>query len=133
MQPLYIPASNETPEIHFDYASHQLAIRGESYPENAMSFYAPVRASLESYLTALPAGTAIRVEIGLRYFNSASTKLIRALVGMLNGAAAAGRKVSLYWHHDAEDDMMIEFGQDLSEEHNAIEFRAVAQAEACTA
>lgn len=133
MQALYIPASNETPEIHFDYASHKLAIRGESYPENAMSFYAPVRASLQSYLEAAHGGAPIRVEIALRYFNSASTKLIRALVAMLNATAVAGRKVVLDWHHDAEDDMMIEFGQDLSEEHNAIEFRAVAQAEACAA
>lgn len=130
---LYIPASNETPEINFNYAAHKLAIRGESYPENAMHFYAPVRASLAGYLDAVPPGNAIDVEIALRYFNSSSTKLIRALVAMLNGAAAAGRKVRLAWHHDAEDDMMIEFGQDLCEEHGAIEFRAVAQAEACPA
>lgn len=133
MQALYIPASNETPEIHFDYAAHKLAIRGESYPENAMSFYAPVRASLAGYLDALPPGGAVDVEIALRYFNSSSTKLIRALIAMLDAAAAAGRKVRLAWHHDADDDMMIEFGDDLREEHEAIEFRAVPLAAPCAA
>lgn len=131
MQTLYIPASNETPEIRFDYATHRLAIRGESYPENAMSFYAPVRASLQNYLEALPPGVAIHIEIALRYFNSASTKLIHALVGMLNTVAVTGRKVNLDWHHETDDDMMAEFGADLSEEHSAIEFHAVALTDAC--
>ena len=133
MQDLYIPASNETPEVHFDFSAHRLALRGESYPENAMAFYAPVRASLAGYLERVPAGGAIDVEIALRYFNSSSTKLIRALVAMLNAAAAAGRRVRLAWHHDADDDMMIEFGADLREEHDAIEFRTVAAAAACAA
>lgn len=51
MENLYIPATNETPEINFNFSEHKLHMSGESYPENAMAFYAPVRASLQNYLS----------------------------------------------------------------------------------
>ena len=128
LQDLLIPATNETPEISFEYSNHRLSISGESYPENAMAFYGPVRASLQDYLDKLPINSNIEIEtnIALRYFNSSSTKLIRALVTMLNTAASNGKLVALNWFHDADDDMMTEFGQDLREEHVALSFNSIA-------
>ncbi|BAO29150.1 DUF1987 domain-containing protein [Sulfuritalea hydrogenivorans] len=125
MEDLHIPASNETPEIRFEFSRHRLSMHGESYPENAMSFYGPVRASLQSYLDQVPADSRIEVGIGLRYFNSSSTKLIRALVGMLDKAAENGPSISVDWLHDEDDDMMLEFGIDLKEEHRSLKFSTV--------
>ncbi|HUY02503.1 MAG TPA: DUF1987 domain-containing protein [Rhodocyclaceae bacterium] len=126
MNDLHIAPSNETPEIDFRFSEHRLVIRGESYPENALSFYAPIRNSLQDYLTSLDPGDKVNVAIALRYFNSASTKLIRALVAMLNAAALAGKQIALDWYHDEDDDMMLEFGLDLQEEHTALKYHAVA-------
>ncbi len=128
MKDLHIPPSNETPEVDFRYSEHRLVIRGESYPENAVSFYAPIRNSLQDYLASLGPGDKVTVAIALRYFNSSSTKLIRALVAMLNAAALAGRQVVLDWYHDEDDDMMLEFGLDLQEEHSALTYNAVVTA-----
>lgn len=133
MENLHIAATNESPEIDFRYSEHRLAIRGESYPENAMAFYAPIRASLQGYLDGLPAGARFEVDVALRYFNSSSTKLIRLLVGMLNAAAEAGRTAVVRWHHDPEDDMMAEFGLDLKEEFRALGFACVESADALAA
>jgi len=130
MNDLYIAAGNETPEVNFAYSQNQLSISGESYPENAMAFYGPLRAGLQNYLDALAPGARTEVNIALRYFNSSSTKLIRALVSLLDSAAANGKKVVLNWLHDEDDDMMREFGQDLMEEHEALELRLVAAAAA---
>lgn len=115
MQDLYIPATAETPEVKFAFAEHQLHISGESYPENAMAFYAPLRASLQNYL-ALPHDQHIEAHFSLKYFNSSSTKLLRALISLLHEAAHAGKKIVAHWYHDPEDDMMMEFGQDLKDE-----------------
>jgi len=128
MKDLHIPPSNETPEVDFRFSEHKLVIRGESYPENALSFYAPIRNSLQDYLNSLGPGDKVNVEIALRYFNSSSTKLIRALVAMLNSAALTGKQVILDWHHDEDDDMMLEFGLDLHEEHSALNYNAIATA-----
>lgn len=128
MDDLLIPAGNETPAIEFRYSSHRLSISGESYPENAMAFYGPIRAGLQDYLEKTPAESPLDVHIGLRYFNSSSTKLIRALIGMLDAKARAGRKIILHWLHDEDDDMMREFGEDLREEYEGLDFRATTTA-----
>ena len=128
MQDLHIPPGNETPEVDFRFSEHKLILRGESYPENAMSFYAPIRNSLQVYLDGLGPGNKVNVEIALRYFNSSSTKLIRSLVAMLNATAMAGTQVVLDWHHDEDDDMMLEFGLDLQEEYSALNCKPVATA-----
>ena len=125
MEDLHIPASNETPEIRFEFSRHCLSMHGESYPENAMSFYGPIRSSLQNYLEKLPADGHVEVNIGLRYFNSSSTKLIRALIGMLDQAASHGPTISVDWLHDADDDMMLEFGIDLKEEHHSLKLKTV--------
>lgn len=38
------------------------------------------------------------------------------LIRMLNSAAEAGKRMALKWYHDPEEDMMLEFSQDLKEE-----------------
>lgn len=131
MENLLIAATNESPEIDFRYAENRLSIRGESYPENAMAFYSPVRASLQNYLEATSGG--IEVDVALRYFNSSSTKIIRMLIGMLNAAAEAGKSIVVRWHHDPEDDMMAEFGLDLKEEFRALSLECVDSVEALAA
>lgn len=128
MKDLHIPASNETPEVDFRFSENKLIIRGESYPENAMSFFGPIRNSLQDYLSSLVPGDSVNFEIALRYFNSSSTQLIRALVAMLNAAALTGKHAVLDWHHDEDDDMMLEFGLDLQDEHGALNYNAVATA-----
>jgi hypothetical protein len=120
MQNLYIAPTAETPEVKFLYSEQRLSIQGESYPENAMAFYAPLRAGLQSYLTQLSDQTAVEMHFSLKYFNSSSTKLLRSLISLLNDSAIAGKKITAHWYHDPEDDMMMEFGEDLQDEFGAL-------------
>lgn len=116
MQDIHIQATAETPEVKFLFSRHQLRLSGESYPENAMAFYAPLRAGLQSYISAVPDHTPVEVHFSLKYFNSSSTKLLRSLISLLNDATRDGKTITAYWYHDPEDDMMLEFGEDLQEE-----------------
>jgi hypothetical protein len=126
MDDLHIPAGHDTPEIRFDFSRHHLSMHGESYPENAMSFYGPIRSSLHNYLEDLPADASVYVNVGLRYFNSSSTTLIRALIGMLDKTASSGPSISVDWVHDEEDDTMLEFGTDLKEENRSLCFNTIS-------
>ena len=125
MDNLYIPATNETPEINFRFSEHQLHVSGESYPENAMAFYAPIRASLHDYLAAQPQGE-VEAHFALRYFNSSSTKLIRSMIALMHDSAQAGKRIVTHWYHDPDDDMMSEFGNDLKDEFRMLDIRVVA-------
>ncbi len=127
MEKVYIPATSETPEVTICFASHRLEMRGESYPENAMAFYGPIRAHLGDFLPSVPSGKQVEADFALSYFNSSSTKLIRSLFSMMNEAAERkGVPTVVNWHHDPEDDMMSDFGKDLKEEFIALDVRVVA-------
>ena len=108
-------ATDRSPEISFDFASHRLRITGESYPEDVNVFYGPVLEALERYLQELGAG-ACRVDFELLYFNSSSAKAIMTLLERLDDAAARGASISIHWHYDEEDDTIEELGAEFSED-----------------
>ena len=122
MQALKIGATDRSPEVDFDFASHHLRIRGESYPEDVSAFYGPVLDALEAYLGELGANSC-RFDFELLYFNSSSAKAIMAILERLDEAAAAGAKVTICWHYDAEDDTMQELGEEFGEDLEHAEFR----------
>ncbi|MEI2417185.1 DUF1987 domain-containing protein [Orrella sp. JC864] len=121
MENLFIAATPTSPEIDFRFDAHRLAMRGESYPENAAAFYGPVNAQLDAYLQSCQ-GQEIVVDIALSYFNSSSTKMLFNLFEALNRAALAGNTVRLHWVYDDEDDTIQEFGEELRADFDAIEF-----------
>jgi hypothetical protein len=115
MENLYIAATPSSPEVSFDFAQHRLSVRGESYPENAAAFYGDIIKSLRDYL-ALCTNTSITMDIALAYFNSSSTKMLFNIFEALNGAQHTCNKITVNWYHDEEDDTMLEFGQELSDD-----------------
>lgn len=129
MDNLYIAPTPSSPEVDFQFDARALSLRGESYPENAAAFYGDIIARLKEFLAAQN-GVALEVNIALAYFNSSSTKMLFNLIEALSNAAEAGNQVRLNWFHDEEDDTILEFGQELSEDFPAIEFvtRAVGAA-----
>ncbi|RYF09031.1 MAG: DUF1987 domain-containing protein [Comamonadaceae bacterium] len=121
MENLYIAPTPSSPEVDFKFDTHTLSLRGESYPENAAAFYGDIVARLKEFLATQSAAN-LTVNIALAYFNSSSTKMLFNLIEALNTAAEAGNRVVLNWYHDEEDDTILEFGQELSEDFTAIEF-----------
>ncbi|MEK6421628.1 MAG: DUF1987 domain-containing protein [Burkholderia gladioli] len=121
MDNLYIAATTTSPEIDFRFDQHQLAIKGESYPENAAAFYAPIIEQLSQYLEA-SSGAEITVDVALTYFNSSSTKMLFSIFDSLDQAAQSGSHVALNWYRDEEDETIAEFGEELKADFGAIEF-----------
>ncbi|MDV3239514.1 MAG: DUF1987 domain-containing protein [Gammaproteobacteria bacterium] len=121
MDDLFLCGTASCPEVDFRFSEHRLALRGESYPENAAAFYGPLIERLRTYLERLREAE-VTVDVALRYFNSSSTKLLFNLFGMLNEAARSGNTVVVRWHYDPDDDNMSEFGQELKMDFADIRF-----------
>ncbi len=121
MENLYIAPTPSSPEVDFKFDARSLSLRGESYPENAAAFYGDIIARLKEFLSGQK-DISLEVNIALAYFNSSSTKMLFNLIEALSNAAEDGNQVRLNWFHDEEDDTILEFGQELSEDFPAIAF-----------
>ena len=121
MENFYIEATAISPEVDFKFDTHQLTLRGESYPENAAAFYAPITQQLRSYLATLQ-GNTVTVDIALAYFNSSSTKMLFSIFDALDESAKQGNSIRVNWYFDEEDETIFEFGEELKADFEAIEF-----------
>ena len=121
MENLFIAATPTSPEIDFRFDQHVLSLRGESYPENAAAFYAPVIGQLNAWLQTCRSA-AITVEVTLTYFNSSSTKMLFSVFDALDRAASSGNGVQVNWYRDEEDETILEFGEELQTDFTAIKF-----------
>ncbi|MFC0397000.1 DUF1987 domain-containing protein [Paraburkholderia rhizosphaerae] len=121
MDNLYIAATATSPEVDFRFDQHSLLLRGESYPENAAAFYAPIIEQMRQYL-AESVGAVITIDVVLTYFNSSSTKMLFSMFDALDQAAQSGSRVLMNWYRDEEDETIAEFGEELKSDFHAIEF-----------
>lgn len=127
MQDIYIAAERDKPEVDFKFSKDHLALRGESFPENALTFYGPLVASVIDYLDTAR-NKDIVVDIELRYFNSSSTKILLNLFRIFDLASENQNVVHLNWYHDNEDDTILEFGNDIAEDFISLRYTAIATA-----
>jgi hypothetical protein len=121
MDNFYIAATVTSPEIDFRFDQGLLSLKGESYPENAAAFYAPVIEQLNTWLASCTA-EVITVDVSLTYFNSSSTKMLFSVFDSLDQAASSGKQVLVNWYRDAEDETILEFGEELQIDFTAIKF-----------
>jgi SiaC family regulatory phosphoprotein len=127
MDDVYLDATRHTPQVDFRFSEHRLRLSGEAYPENAAAFFAPLIQACDSYLHE-DGETPVVVDLSLRYLNSASTKLLFHFIAVFDKAASAGRKVVIAFEHDPEDEMLIEFAEDLALDFPSIEMKLVEMA-----
>lgn len=129
MNDLIIDATRSSPAIRFEAASRRLSLSGESYPENAAVFYAPVFEWVKAFLAELGPGESVAVEFEIGYLNSSSTKVILNLLDLFDFAAQAGAAIRVDWRYDPGNETAIECGEDFSAELTAVEFRLVEHPE----
>lgn len=110
---LTLEGSNKTPEVKFNGNTGTLEISGKSIPENSFGFYQPLMTWLDSYIAAPQPQTTIN--ISLEYFNTSSSKCLLDLFRKLSALKNSGKsQVKVLWHHEEDDEDMMEAGQDYS-------------------
>jgi hypothetical protein len=124
MDDLHIPGTRQSPAVDFRFSEHRFRMQGEAYPENASAFFEPLISVVGAY-AARPSDAPVRVELRLRYLNSASTKLLFKWVGVWDKLAETGRKVKLMFETAPDDEVLQEFGEDLKADFSWIDFEIV--------
>lgn len=113
MSPIELPPTTLTPSVVFRPEAGTLSLVGECYPENPTAFFGPIFAALERHFRSAPPGE-FELRCELAYVNSASTKALRRMFGLLDAMGQHGTRVRAVWVHEPGDETMIELGQDLA-------------------
>jgi hypothetical protein len=123
MKAIVFEATYSTPAVNFSEDGRML-IEGRSLPEDANKFYKPliewiINLSIE----------AVKLDINLEYFNSASAKKLLDLLKSLD-ANSKIRSLIINWHYEEGDDSVLETGQIFEELLRRAQFRYQEYAEA---
>lgn len=110
MNSLFISGTPKTPTINFDGNEGSIIIEGRSIPENSLDFYKPIMEWLDYYLVEPKEET--NVTIRLEYFNTSSSKCLLDVFKKLEVIFKRGKKVLINWHYEADDEDMLEAGED---------------------
>lgn len=110
MEPLRIPATDETPSVLLDPEQNHFEFAGKSLPEDVTSFYNPIINWLEQYKTTTR--PKMVVDFKLVYFNTASSKLILDILFLLEKIHQSGTEVLIRWHYEEADEDMKEAGEE---------------------
>ncbi len=113
MEKLNIALTENTPLIQFDEDSLVLLVKGNSIPEDAFSFYAPLIKWLVDIAKTPP--SKLEFIIDLDYFNTSSSKLLLDIIKKLEDVQMTMRcKVSIIWMYDAENEDMYDTAKEYS-------------------
>jgi len=128
MENLVVGATRYTPGIDFDFKADVLSIKGESYAENVADFYAPIISWIEKYLR-LADDRNVMINLELLYFNSSSSKVLLDIFDLLETAAVEGKKITINWIYEQDDDTAYEFGEEFKEDFKSVFFHLIQKEE----
>src|SRR5688500_14906468 len=92
------------PTVSFVAETGICELSGESYLEDTFEFYQPLENWLKEYTQTVK--KPITLNIGLTYFNTASSKSILELLLVLKNYAANGGEVEVNWFTKSWDEDM---------------------------
>lgn len=122
MQPLteiILSATQSTPAVIATPAVPEtgeglLEMRGDSYPENSFEFFSPIFNWVEAFLKS--SEKPIRVELHLLYLNTSSVKAMMDIFDLLEEAFGEGKKVSVNWYYDNDNERIAELAEEFKED-----------------
>lgn len=113
MQNFTQDSSPKTPALNFDLGSGVFEITGRSIPENSIDFYKPLMAWLDQYIASPLDETKLKVK--LEYFNTSSSKILVEIFRKLEKVHKAGKRVTIDWYYEEEDEDMLDSGEDFKD------------------
>jgi hypothetical protein len=116
-----LQATNLTPAVTFLPEAGTLWLTGECYPENPTAFFGPIFAALERHFRASTAAD-FELRCELAYVNSASSKALRRMFGLIDAMGHHGLRGRVLWVHEPDDETMVELGRDLSSGLHFVEY-----------
>ncbi len=115
MKKIEIPARDQTPFVILDKENAIIEIRGYSYPDEALEFYAEIIEWFKEY--SKDPNTDTKVVFDLIYVNSTSVKFINEILKKLDDILAAGKTAVVDWFFMPDDEDMQQLGTVLKDFH----------------
>lgn len=115
--------SGSTPYILIDEKNCYMKFEGESFHENVIEFYREVGNWLETFLKTDFGSFTFDCE--LKYFNSSTAKLLLNMLMEMDESVCDSRMVRVNWITTADNDIIIECGEDFQEEMENLQFHIV--------
>ncbi len=113
MQPFVREARSTTPYVRVDYSTGHVELKGVSHPENVFTFYNPIFHAIRE-LSKVPLNEVI-IDFSLEYFNTSSARSLFMLLKEVKNLGLGGKKITVNWHYEEEDEDMLETGEDFQE------------------
>lgn len=110
MDNFYMEGSDKTPTISLNAETGYMEFSGKSIPENSAMLYDPILAWMDEYVKSPRESTTLTVK--LEYFNTSSSKYLLEIFRKFEEVFRAGKKVSVQWYYELEDEDMQESGDD---------------------
>jgi len=120
---LDLEKTGSTPRILIDEEKKYMKIEGESYHENVIEFFRVITDWLENHFEAVCDGFVFDCE--MVYFNSSTAKLLLNMLLHMDDCAEDGKIITVNWIATADNDIMIECGEDFSEDLRNVKFNLV--------
>jgi len=108
-----LKGTSETPEVMLDKANGVIKFSGRSLPEDAKSFYKPIKDWIKRYSENPKKGT--HAIFAFEYFNTASSKMILEMLDLLKIAESKDDQLKIDWYYLEDDEDMLEAGEDFAE------------------
>ncbi|MBE9468479.1 MAG: DUF1987 domain-containing protein [Bacteroidetes bacterium] len=109
MKELIIKGTRQNPNIILNQEKNIFEFSGQSLPENVQKLYQPILSWIDEYSDAPNENTAIIFK--MKYYNSASSKVIFEVLKKFNLIYKKGRDVKVEWFFKEEDEDMQECGK----------------------
>jgi len=108
----HVEPTKLTPEINFNSEQGILEFKGRSSPENSIQFYSHINEKLDQYIQSENGSAELVVNFEFDYFNSSSSKCLWDVFKKLIIIREKGKKVTVNWFYEEDDDDMKESGED---------------------
>lgn len=123
---LEIQKTGSTPYILIDEEKRYMKFEGESFHENVIEFYREVGDWLEKFLKT--EFECFTFDCELKYFNSSTAKLLLNMLMEMDEWSGTDKKVIVNWITTADNEIIIECGEDFQEEIEHLEFNLIKKA-----
>jgi hypothetical protein len=113
LERIEIEATNTTLGVLFDPTSHQLFLKGVSYPSNPITFFQPLIDAVEIYLS-LEDRHIFTIHLHITYFNTSSSTYLYRLMELFEKLNRRFKNVKVLWYYEDEDDDVLDAWKSLS-------------------
>ena len=110
---IIIEATETTPKVRLDATSGVFEMSGCSRPNDVFKFYNPIIEWLKKYAQTPNEQTVF--DFNLKYFDTASSKIIHDIMVKLKEIYNLGKSVTINWHYEADDCDLKEVGIELAD------------------